>query len=748
MFLKKKGVKAQCLQIRKKTMTLKKEKTLTRLVEDLEYRLKHLEGRQAVYKILSEIEPDKIDASFFIEFTYPHILAGIERFATLTEIISNMGHRLMQKLRISRDSIAAAQLGWFILISYFEENIMKYFCKRARGKGKHTVYQLKVTDWEAFQSLIIEVDDDVADMFPKRKPLEPWDGSVIHKETGRPLIRNAHKKALSKVKDGRDLSYLVDTLNKLNKTGWRINNPVFETYQKCFNSEKNPFKFSKEVDAQKKASLIIEAEAIARIGEKHLNETFYHLYNCDFRGRIYPNTAYLHEQSSDNSKGIILLDEPTALGDMGAYWLGVHTSNMWGNDKVSLDDRATWPEQNFSDIVSYAADPMINTGWMEADKPFCFLACCFEWALIQDWCERGESIEDFPSCLPIYVDGSNNGVQHLAAMSKDEEVAPLVNLVPQDLPGDVYMFIAEHSIANVKRLAEGMSKEDISKFEPYFKEIIALKRDCERWPVGSERNKLAYAKLKEFKNHNYDMSKRLWPLFWNRITDRKTWRKTVKRPVMTLGYGGTQYGMGEQIKDDTRGLSDYLRDKEDIWAYRLGQLVYETCYAELKGPARLLNMFFTLAERMNEQVEPITYDSPVTNFPFVHKYRKARIARAWLKYGEDKIRVQLQVWEDATLDLTKQKSGAAPNIVHSLDAVHLTMVVHDAPYTTTIVHDSFGCAAGNMDHMFDHVRKKFLELYQQEPLEQVMYQMDSLDLIPEKGNLDVRKVLESDYAFA
>jgi DNA-directed RNA polymerase len=50
--------------------------------------------------------------------------------------------------------------------------------------------------------------------------------------------------------------------------------------------------------------------------------------------------------------------------------------------------------------------------------------------------------------------------------------------------------------------------------------------------------------------------------------------------------------------------------------------------------------------------------------------------------------------------------------------------------------------------MFDHVRKKFLELYQQEPLEQVMYQMESLDLIPEKGNLDVRKVLESDYAFA
>jgi DNA-directed RNA polymerase len=112
------------------------------------------------------------------------------------------------------------------------------------------------------------------------------------------------------------------------------------------------------------------------------------------------------------------------------------------------------------------------------------------------------------------------------------------------------------------------------------------------------------------------------------------------------------------------------------------------------------------------------------------------------------LKVQLQVWEETTINESKQKTGAAPNVVHSLDAVHLTMCVHDAPYAATVVHDSFGCHAGNMGHMFYHVREKFVELYQAEPLENILGQLNSLDLIPEKGKLDVRDVIESDFAFA
>jgi DNA-directed RNA polymerase len=106
------------------------------------------------------------------------------------------------------------------------------------------------------------------------------------------------------------------------------------------------------------------------------------------------------------------------------------------------------------------------------------------------------------------------------------------------------------------------------------------------------------------------------------------------------------------------------------------------------------------------------------------------------------------VWKEATLHKEKQKQSAAPNIVHSIDAVHLTMYIHDTNYPVTVVHDSFGCHAGNMEHAFHDVRKKFVELYELEPLEHIMSQMDALHLIPEKGTLNVAEVLNSDFAFA
>jgi len=161
-----------------------------------------------------------------------------------------------------------------------------------------------------------------------------------------------------------------------------------------------------------------------------------------------------------------------------------------------------------------------------------------------------------------------------------------------------------------------------------------------------------------------------------------------------------------------------------------------------------LTLFQTLAERANKKKIHLTWVSPVTKFPVFQAYRKPTTKRTELKYGDDILKVQLQVWEETTINESKQKTGAAPNIVHSLDAVHLAMCIHDAPYLTTVVHDSFGCHAGNMSHMFYHVREKFVELYQADPLNNILEQLDSTDLSPKKGNLDVNSILGSDFSFA
>jgi DNA-directed RNA polymerase len=300
----------------------------------------------------------------------------------------------------------------------------------------------------------------------------------------------------------------------------------------------------------------------------------------------------------------------------------------------------------------------------------------------------------------------------------------------------------------IEKRSNMLKQEDVDKFEPLFNEYVSLLREIEKWPEKSEKKKLAKEAMLQFKNHNYDLREKLFPIYWNKIKDKKVWRKILKRNVMTLAYGGTRQGMGAQIVDDTRDLSEYLRDKEIKWGYMLGSLAYDTCYEKLPGPASMLEMFQNLAIRENKENRHLEYRVPVTNFPFRHNYRKPRSKEISFYYGEERIRVTLSIWQEATLDKNSQKTGAAPNVVHSLDAAHLTSVIHDTDYTVTVVHDSFGCHAGNMNSLFYDVRDKFVKLYEQNPLEYIMEQLNSEDLIPEKGLLDVKTVLESDFAFA
>jgi len=723
------------------------------LTEDLELRQGYLldktgenvDKRKKAHKLYG------LDPKSLIEVTYGHLLTALESRATLASLLVNMGRSLNRKFALEADEIEQAHIGWFILVSYLELGYIKYMAKhikKANGrKTKYPTYHILATNIEAINSMMEQVDRDKVDLFPISRASGDWGEGFYHPETRYPMIKNAPEETVELVeKEG--IPFITRVLNKLNSTGWRINQPVFEVFQQCMTSDNNPFKFASEIDPIKKASLLVEINAIVGIAKRNLNNDFYHLYNTDFRGRIYPNTAFLHEQSSDNAKGILLLDQPVPLGGEGYYWLCVHAANVWGNDKVSLDDRVAWVQENSDDILRYAAAPMEFTGWMEADKPFSFLAACMEINMLDSWVLSGNDPKDFPSCLPVYIDGSNNGVQHLVAMTKDEKIAPMVNLVPSDLPGDVYKFIAEAVLGEIDEKVTEIPPEQLARFEEVYGKYLSLLREIEKWPEKSEKKRLAKEAMLEFKNHYHDIRSILFPVYWSKIRDKKTWRKTVKRNVMTLAYGGTRQGMGEQVVEDTRGLSEYLRDKEPKWGYMLGSLVYDICYRELGGPARMLKLFQELAQRENDRERHLAYTTPITGFPFRHNYRKPKSSDVSFYYGDDRIRLTLSVWQEATLDKQKQKTGTSPNVVHSLDAVHVAIVVDGVEYTVTVVHDSFGCHAGNMGHLFYHVRETFVELYESEPLEYIFGQVDALDLLPEKGTLNVRDVLKSDFAFA
>jgi DNA-directed RNA polymerase len=448
----------------------------------------------------------------------------------------------------------------------------------------------------------------------------------------------------------------------------------------------------------------------------------------------------------------------------------VHTANSFGEDKLSLNDRAKWCEDHMEELIASAEDPYKNRFWIKGEKPWTVLACAYEFQRLQLWTIVGGNCQStFESKVPLYIDGSNNGVQHLTALSLDETVAHLVNLVPTDLPGDVYMYVAEKVWEELAILHKETNPELTEASDRLIKEVIAIKLKMGTAETKEDKDKV-FKELDTWRKENKELLKGMFVPFWMRLAEnKKLQRKTVKRPVMTLGYGVTKMGVREQVFDDTKTLSEELKFKEKGWVNPFGDLLMDTTLKNMPGPAAMLDLFRELAVRANSEEKFLQWDVPVTNFPVVQAYEatkeiqveayfcnegtsrpkfKTRSDGTKVSYSPPKsIRLTIRPYERRKLEKRAQKTGAAPNLVHSFDAAHLTTTIVACPFPVTTIHDSFGCHAGNMDDLFRIVRETFVSFYKSNPLESVLKQVGAEDLTPTKGSLDLYAIMDSDFAF-
>lgn len=705
------------------------------------------------------------------------VVLGVIQGGSLTSVAVSIGSsiRLFYKEKeVKEETKSALHIGVKILESFCNKDFkhrgvhlldIKLVNKgRASRANENALYALVCKDEKLLEEIILGEDIENTPEFPLLSPARDWTG-YYHVDLKAPIIRGASTSTLKKMTPV-SAKEVYNALNKMQQTAYIINQPVFEVYKQMLSMQSkdeilkrdykptdlSPFKHDKEEMASSRAGMFLEAEFIRTIAAKLGEREFYQAYNCDFRGRIYPMTPYLNEQSSDNAKGLIMYRDAQPLGDNGAYWLAVHTANCIGEDKLPLDGRAEYISENMQTVISWARNPFENKEWMEAEKPWSTLACAFEWENIELYTTIGNnSIETYECALPIFVDGSNNGVQHLTALSLDETIAPLVNLVPTEVPGDVYQFVADKLWEELDDLYKELDDPVKEELPRLLKEIRDIKLKREIAETKEEKDQ-AFAELDEWRKANKKFEKNIYIPFWHLFKDdKKIQRKTVKRPVMTLGYGVTRQGVRDQIFDDTKTLSEELKFKDKSWSNPFGDLLRETMLKNLKGPADMLELFQQLAERANESNKFLSWGVPLTNFPACQEYLRTKEVRVRVRFcGSNRgkgLQLTIQPKETGKLDRRKQVTGAAPNIVHSFDAAHLTLIVNNSPFIVTTVHDSFGCHPGNMESLFMITREQFMLFYKSDPLAQLLSQLDALDLFPERGNLNLEEVLESDFAF-
>ena len=129
---------------------------------------------------------------------------------------------------------------------------------------------------------------------------------------------------------------------------------------------------------------------------------------------------------------------------------------------MTLEDRVRWTNENMDWIRDSGTECIV---YHEAEKTISFLACCLEW---HDYHIAVDSGTVHRTHLPIPIDGSNNGWQHLGAISKDSKTGRLVGLTPVSIQQDFYVQTAKElynltTDEHLKSILDSMPMKHIRK---------------------------------------------------------------------------------------------------------------------------------------------------------------------------------------------------------------------------------------------------------------------------------------------
>ncbi|MGI0120212.1 DNA-directed RNA polymerase [Zooshikella sp. RANM57] len=527
-------------------------------------------------------------------------------------------------------------------------------------------------------------------------------------------------------------------------------------------------------------SILITAEKYAKY------EAIYFPWQFDFRCRIYPVTnGSLSPQGADYVKALLEFAEGEALGTQEAVdWLAIHVANVWGHDKLPFEDRVKWVSDNSSMLCAVAENPYDYRQWCDADKPFQAVAAAIEWAgYIKDGLGHITHI-------PVALDGSCSGLQHLGMALRCEKTAAAVNLIPADKPQDIYQRVIDkvgpHLLEIVGSDWETLDYKEVTnyienKIRKLYTENKAkyrIKTPFQQWltQVKEERKNAdgTPKKRSELEQKARDLYFEMlcafaWLDFGYDKDKKQTSRKLSKNAVMTFPYGSKQFGFTEQLKSRViekalNGASNKKAIYYLIWedsklqavsAGYLANLLYSAVCTTVDRAAQGMDWLQRIAKEVAKDGEPIRWQT-LLGFPVEQSYWKTKSKAVNTSFlGKERVRFYIKK-QTTVIDKEKQANAIAPNFVHSLDATHLLCTVLATPEVQNwaLVHDSFGTTAAKAGLLHRAIRHTFSSIYKNHDVFAEFRAQLSTRIkdtqkfpLPEKGNLDPDLILNSQYCF-
>lgn len=547
-----------------------------------------------------------------------------------------------------------------------------------------------------------------------------------------PLVKGGNEAKRKKLVEAADMSVVLRGLNAIQRTVWCVNGPVLDvmvdvwsrgldlampsrderelppkpldiaTNEKARKAWSRAARKVHEENAASRGKRLGVSQIINTATELRDEEAIYFPHQLDFRGRAYAVPIGLNPQGSDYAKA--LLTFPKSKGKpittpRAAGWLAINGANLFGYDKASFVDRIDWVTEHEDQIAYTAENPLGDLWWTDADKPWCFLAWCFEYAA---FLKEGYG---FVSSLPLSVDGSCNGLQHFSAMLRDPIGGAAVNLMQSDLPADIYQRVADRVV----------------------------------WKLEQEKA---------------DWVSRAW-------IDFGINRKITKRPVMVLPYGGTFKSCMDYVRAavDERiagGAENPFGDTLSKAGTALSRKVWDSIGDVVVAARQAMDWLQSCARVASKEGHPLVWTAP-SGFPVFQAYSDRRHRRVKTRLQGSLVFLSL-VEDGDKLDSGKQALAVSPNFVHSLDAAAMMLTIwlalDNGVTQFAMIHDSYGTVAADMDMLSACLRHAFVDMYEDHDVlaeflqslpEEVRAKCPAL---PPKGSLNIQEVHNSEFFFA
>lgn len=563
--------------------------------------------------------------------------------------------------------------------------------------------------------------------YPCIEKPKPWStetpvGGYYSREVEYPFVKTRNKQVLDAIVKRTD-NRVYDAVNRMQSTGWRINNWVFEIMH---NFWKNGIDDGKEVPMNKLLALpskpregasVEEIKAYSRqsayvysknaeyrsqrlalaqtiyTAQKFLDtQCIYFPCQLDFRGRIYYVTEHLNPQGSDYARALLEFAEGQPLDlNRDLPHLIRYGAGLFGI-KGTLQDCLSWMETNKERVRKSVQEPWNFRWWQDAKEPWLFLRWCKEYV-------DAHNQPNFKSRLPVTLDCTASGLQILSLLTGDEESASHTNLRHREEPSDIYGKVlgALH---------------------------ILLRNDDS-----------VYARFWESKGLD---------------------RKLTKPVCMTLPYGATLYGIRAGVEDWYRNKFNCLpKDVPDFWKctmYLAKQAVGAVKQFIPQG-MECMDWLTSVASPVAKANKPVCWISP-SGFLVVQPYMASQGVSVKTNLAGKFRYVLLQKENLKKVDDSKQKLAVSPNFIHSLDASILHLALCDFQHTSVVaIHDCFGTHANFIDELVKKVKASMVNIFKEDQLLEFKNCISRIEdgiSLPnnfKRGGFDAGQIWDAQYIF-